>query len=198
MKTTQRNLFESDLTDVMSRDAAMERGMLLEVDAKTWVRIDRRGVVELHKSVMPEGVTTREVHVSSLPLLPLDVKTLRNEYFLEVLYGTRSGGVRLDTVLLDAVTRPEQHLRTMQELAMRGFILDDDTWQDLAKTLRAVMRARYADGSLISKAMSPMHWESQHEFLVARKRAIRVIQGGLSNHAPSPPNQTDVPALRPV
>lgn len=195
MQTIQRSLFDGDLADVMSRDAAMERGLLLEVDATTWVRIDRRGVVELHKTVMPEGVTTREVRVSPLPMLPVSVKSLRDSYFLEVLYGTKSGAVRVDHVLLDAVTRPEEHKRTIRELALRGFVLDGDMWEDLAKTLRAVMRARYADGSLVPKTLSPMQWEVQSNFLVPRKQDIVLISGGKSDDFKKP---SAFPALRPV
>lgn len=195
MQTIQRSLFDGDLADVMSRDAAMERGLLLEVDATTWVRIDRRGVVQLHKTVMPEGVTTREVRVSPLPMLPVSVKSLRDSYFLEVLYGTKSGAVRVDHVLLDAVTRPEEHKRTIRELALRGFVLDGDMWEDLAKTLRAVMRARYADGSLVPKTLSPMQWEVQSNFLVPRKQDIVLISGGKSDDSKKP---SAFPALRPV
>lgn len=198
MHTTQRSLFDSDLADVMSRDAAMERGMLLEVDAKTWVRIDRRGVVELHKTFTTEGVTTRESRVSALPMLPMGVKMLRQSYFLEVLYGTRSGAVRVDNVLLDAVTRPELHKRTIQDLGIRGFILDDDTWQALAKTLRAVMRTRYADGSLVPQTMSAMHWENQGNFLVPRKQDMLLIQGGRADEPASAAKQSAFPSLRPV
>lgn len=198
MQTNQRSLFDGDLADVMSRDAAMERGMLLEVDASTWVRIDRRGVVELHKTVMPEGVSTREVRISPLPLLPIGVKTLRDQFFVEVLYGTRSGAVRVDHVLLDAVTRPELHKRTIHELANRGFSLDEDTWQDLAKTLRAVMRARLADGSLTPENLSPMQWEVQRNFVVPRKQEMVVIAGGRAAQGSATTRQAAFPTLRPV
>lgn len=195
MQTTQRNLFDSNLADVLSRDAAMERGMLLEVDAKTWVRIDRRGVVELHKTVLPEGVSTRELRISALPLLPLSVSILRDQYFVEVLYGTRSGAVRMDHVLLDAITRPEEHLRTIQDLAGRGFALAEDDWDDLAKTLRAVMRTLLAKGSWSPKSMSPMLWEARNHFLVPRAQGMRVIQGG---HTGDVGRQLTLSTLRPV
>lgn len=198
MQTNQRSLFDGDLADVMSRDAAMERGLLLEVDATTWVRIDRRGVVELHKTVLPDGVSTHEVRISALPLLPIGVKTLRDQFFLEVLYGTRSGAVRVDHVLLDAVTRPELHKRTIHELASRGFSLDEDTWQDLAKTLRAVMRARLADGSLTPENLSPMQWEVQRNFVVPRKQEMLVIAGGRAALGGTTTRRDAFPTLRPV
>lgn len=194
MQTNQRSLFDGDLADVMSRDAAMERGMLLEVEATTWVRIDRRGVVELHKTVLPEGVSTREVRIAPLPLLPVSIKKLRDQFFLEVLYGTRGGAVRVDYVLLDAVTRPELHKRTICELAARGFALDDDAWQDLAKTLRAVLRKRKANGDLVPESVSPMQWTEHQNFLVPRRQEMAVIKGG----KPFGGRGDARPALRPV
>ncbi len=198
MQTNQRSLFDGDLADVMSRDAAMERGLLLEVDATTWVRIDRRGVVELHKTVMPEGVSTREVRISPLPLLPVSIKKLRYQFFLEVLYGTRGGAIRVDHVLLDAVARPELHKRTICELATRGFDLDDDAWQDLAKTLRAVMRTRKAAGDLVPESVSPMQWAEQRNFLVPRRQEMLVIRGGKPLHRQGDARPSNSQALRPV
>ena len=193
-----KDLFEHDFADVLSRDAVMERGMVIALDATCWVRIDRRGVFMLHKQIKPSGVVTLEEWVSALPMLPLSIHMLHDQPFLQVLYGTRSGALRIDTVLLDAVVKPEQHARTLRELAERGFDLDREEWADLAHVLRLVMKTCNADHSLPVEQVSTLKWEVQGNFLVPRKQTMRVIQGGLSGQDPMPHRQLTISTLRPV
>ncbi len=205
MQHTQ-DLFEHGHADVMSRDAAMERGTTIALDASNWVRIDRRGVYMLNKFIRPEGVVTHEECVSPLPMLPLGMKVLQNQPYLEVLYGTRAGTMRMDspltvrmeTVLLDAVVKPEQHTRTIKELAERGFVLNRAQWLDLAQVLRQVMRTCNADHSLPVEQVSPLQWQAQRNFLVPRPKKLVVIKGGRTAVTGVGQTQASFPTLRPV
>lgn len=205
MQHTQ-DLFEHGHADVMSRDAAMEIGMVKALDASHLVRIDRRGVYMLSKFIRPEGVVTHEECVSPLPMLPLGMKVLQNQPYLEVLYGTRAGTMRMDspltvrmeTVLLDAVVKPEQHARTIKELAERGFVLNRAQWLDLAQVLRQVMRTCNADHSLPVEQVSPLQWQAQRNFLVPRPKKLVVIKGGRTAATGVGQTQTSFPTLRPV
>ncbi len=172
----QPNLFDSTLSDAMSRDAAMERGLLVQLDATRWVRIDRRGVYTLRKNFIKSGVTTHEERIASLPMLPMAVYMFQGEMFVHVLYGTTRNEVMSDIIRLDVILSPARHVRAIADLSYRGYHISDQ-WPALAQTLNQVMRVTNQEGTLPLHDVTPREWMTQGDYLVQRPSGLRVLPG---------------------